>query len=90
MGNVRDILDSLTSGNMDLAEAAVKFAHLSWEKTTPAAGYHETIASDLTGRPWPGEGSWYEVELAFNAGRITADQYRVLATAASAGMHTAG
>ncbi len=80
---VSELLDALHSGTMSLAEVAQRFKNRRWARRrshTPAT-YLEMAAEELQDPEPYLPGSFDDVIVAYDEGKITREQFRVLSEA---------
>lgn len=91
MSAVTDLLDQLVAGSKTADEVAEEFRNYPWPverdaTTDPAEGFRR----DIEDPEEPVEGSFFDVALYRSMGKITPDQYGVLAEAAAEAMQGSG
>jgi hypothetical protein len=82
---VTELITALTDGNMDLEEVAQRFRERTWpRRRTPRPTNYIELAAAAQRDPEPDiPGSFDEVDAAYQQGKLTDDQYDVLANAMS-------
>ncbi len=79
---VRQLLDALYDGRMTLDELAQRFRSRKWPQAKPAPSSYADLAAEELQDPEPYvPNSYDDVALAYHQGRLTDEQYAVLAQA---------
>ena len=87
MSAVTDLLDQLVAGSKSVDDVAEEFRTYAWPLgRPPAASGEEAFTRSLEDPEAPVEGSFFDVSNYHVSGKITDDQYDVLAQAAAEGM----
>jgi len=83
---VRDLLDALNAGTMTLEEVAQRFRTRKWpDRAEPSTASRIELAAELEDPDPYIPGSYDDVVAAYDLGRLSDDQYAVLAEAIAEG-----